>query len=118
MRIPEYHLVPSINIRTLRNFNYSAVHADGAARIAHIAKQEGVERLVHVSHLNAAPDSKSAFYRAKFEGEERVKEAFPEATIIRPSIMYGYEDKLLNNMASACTHTPHSLHTANLLALL
>ncbi|KAL1736680.1 hypothetical protein EV714DRAFT_242078 [Schizophyllum commune] len=82
-----------------KNFNYSAVHADGAARIAHIAKQEGVERLVHVSHLNAAPDSKSAFYRAKFEGEERVKEAFPEATIIRPSIMYGYEDKLLNNMA-------------------
>lgn len=72
---------------------------------------------MHVSHLNAAPDSKSAFYRAKFEGEERVKEAFPEATIIRPSIMYGYEDKLLNNMASACTHTPHSPHTANLLAL-
>ena len=104
MRVSEYHPVPSIYIRTLRNFNYSAVHADGAARIAHIAKQEGVERLVHVSHLNAAPDSKSAFYRAKFEGEERVKEAFPEATIIRPSIMYGYEDKFLQNIASVSFH--------------
>ncbi|TRM63959.1 hypothetical protein BD626DRAFT_547726 [Schizophyllum amplum] len=82
-----------------KNFSYSAVHADGAARIARIAKECGVERLVHVSHLNASPDSTSAFYRAKFEGEERVKEIFPEATIIRPSIMYGYEDKLLNNMA-------------------
>lgn len=54
---------------------------------------------MHVSHLNASPDSSSAFYRTKFEGEERVKDVFPNATIVRPAAMYGYEDKLLNNMA-------------------
>jgi uncharacterized protein YbjT (DUF2867 family) len=53
-----------------------------------------------VSHLNASHSSKSQFYRAKAEGEDRVRAAFPNATIVRPSAMYGYEDKLLNNIAS------------------
>lgn len=53
-----------------------------------------------MSHLNASPDSTSAFYRTKFEGEERVKSVFPSATVVRPGAMYGYEDRLLNNMAS------------------
>jgi NADH dehydrogenase (ubiquinone) 1 alpha subcomplex subunit 9 len=55
---------------------------------------------VHVSHLNAAKDSPSLFYRTKAEGEERVKSAFPNATIIRPSAMFGHEDNFLNNIAS------------------
>lgn len=55
--------------------------------------------MVHVSHLNASPDSTSAFYRTKAEGEEAVKEAFPTATIVKPSALFGYEDKFLNNIA-------------------
>ncbi|KAI0328869.1 NADH dehydrogenase [Cubamyces sp. BRFM 1775] len=82
-----------------KNFSYDDVHAKGAGDIAHIAAQSGVDRFVHVSHLNAAHDSPSAFYRSKAAGEERVKEAFPNATIVRPSIMFGYEDRLLNNIA-------------------
>lgn len=85
-----------------RNFQYADVHVAGAERIAKIAAEVGVGRLVHVSHLNASPDSTSVFYRAKYEGEERVKNAFPTATIVRPAAMFGYEDKLLNNMASKC----------------
>lgn len=83
-----------------RNFQYGDVHVTGAERIAKVAAEAGVERFVHVSHLNASPVSKSDFYRTKFEGEERVKDVFPNATIVRPGAMYGYEDKLLNNMAS------------------
>lgn len=55
---------------------------------------------MHVSHLNAAVDSPSEFYASKARGEELVKEAFPTASIVRPGALYGYEDKLLNNMAS------------------
>ena len=55
---------------------------------------------MHVSHLNAAPVSTSAFYKSRFEGEEKVKAAYPSATIVRPAAMYGYEDRFLNNMAS------------------
>lgn len=82
-----------------KNFDYSSVHVSGAERIASVAAKAGVPRLVHVSHLNAAHNSTSQFYRTKAEGEDRVKAAFPDATIIRPASMFGYEDKLLNNMA-------------------
>jgi len=82
-----------------KNFSYDAVHATGAQRIAHIAAEEGVARFVHVSHLNASHESPSAFYRSKARGEDLVREAFPTASIIRPGTMFGYEDKLLNNIA-------------------
>jgi NADH dehydrogenase (ubiquinone) 1 alpha subcomplex subunit 9 len=84
-----------------RNFDFKKVHVDAAELIAKVAADSGVHNLVHVSHLNAAHDSPSAFYRSKAEGEEKVREAFTGATIIRPSTMFGYEDRLLNNMASA-----------------
>ncbi|GJE88393.1 complex I NDUFA9 subunit family protein [Phanerochaete sordida] len=82
-----------------KNFKFGDVHVDGAERIAKIAAQSGVSRFVHVSHLNASPSSTSAFYKARFEGEAKVKEAYPGATIVRPAAMYGYEDRFLNNMA-------------------
>ena len=82
-----------------KNFGYSSIHVEGAERIAKVAAAEGVDRLVHISHLNASATSESKFYQTKAEGEERVKAAFPSATIVRPGTMFGYEDKLLNNMA-------------------
>lgn len=82
-----------------KNFDFKSVHVDGAERIANIAAQSGVSRLVHVSHLNASAESPSKFYQTKAEGEERVKAAFPTATIVRPGTLFGYEDKLLTNMA-------------------
>jgi len=82
-----------------KNFDFHAVHAKGAESIARIAAENGVPRLVHVSHLNASPNSTSQFYKTKYEGEQLVKEAFPTATIVRPAAMYGFEDKLLNNIA-------------------
>ncbi|KAI0771176.1 NADH dehydrogenase [Trametes elegans] len=82
-----------------KNFSYEDVHVRGAGAIASIAAQAGVDRFVHVSHLNASHESPSAFYRSKAAGEEKVKEAFPSATIVRPATMFGYEDRLLNNIA-------------------
>ena len=75
------------------------MHVQGAESIARISAQNRVSRFVHVSHLNASEDSSSAFYRTKAAGEEGVKRAFPDATIVRPGSMYGHEDKLLNSMA-------------------
>lgn len=79
------------------------MHARGAERIAKIAANTSVPRFVHLSHLNASHDSKSKFLRSKAEGEERVKGVYPNATIIRPGHLFGYEDKLLNNMACEVT---------------
>ena len=80
------------------------MHVTGAKSIAHIAQESGVSKFIHVSHLNASLDSTSEFYMAKAEGEIAVKEAFTDATIVRPAVMFGYEDRLLNNMASTSTH--------------
>ncbi|KAJ7254356.1 NADH dehydrogenase [Mycena haematopus] len=82
-----------------KNFNFQSVHVAGAEKIAAVSAQCGVPRLVHVSHLNASATSPSMFYQTKALGEERVKAAFPTATIVRPGAMYGFEDKLLNNIA-------------------
>ncbi|KAG6336061.1 hypothetical protein ID866_3034 [Astraeus odoratus] len=94
-----YNLVGLHIVRINRNFKFADVHVAGAERIAKVAAKAGVERLVHVSHLNASTASASQFYRTKADGEERVKKAFPSATIVRPAAMFGYEDKLLNNIA-------------------
>ncbi|KAJ7044009.1 NADH dehydrogenase [Mycena alexandri] len=82
-----------------KNFDYTSVQVSGAEKIAAVSASCGVPRLVHVSHLNASASSPSAFYRAKAQGEARVREVFPEATIVRPGTMFGFEDKLLNDIA-------------------
>jgi NADH dehydrogenase (ubiquinone) 1 alpha subcomplex subunit 9 len=82
-----------------RNFDFHAVNVDGAQRIARVSSAAGVPRLVHVSHLNASPDSASRFYSAKARGEEAVRSVFPQATVIKPGPMYGHEDRLLRSIA-------------------
>jgi len=82
-----------------KNFKYPEVHVEGPRRIARISALSGVSRFVHVSHLNADHNSPSKVYRHKARGEEAVKEAFPGATITRPSWMFGHEDRLLNTIA-------------------
>jgi len=83
----------------IRNYSFEEVHVKGAGRIARIASELNVPRFVHVSHLNASRESRSAFYRSKAAAEENVRQAFVDASIVRPAIMFGHEDKLLNNMA-------------------
>jgi len=79
------------------------VSARAAKLIAEVSTHANVPRLIHVSHLNAAADSPSAVYRTKYEGERAVRDAFPEATIVRPGPLFGYEDWVLNAAASEFT---------------
>ncbi|RHZ81169.1 hypothetical protein Glove_123g190 [Diversispora epigaea] len=81
------------------NFTFEQVHVEGAARIARISREDGVARFVHVSSLNADKNSKSKFYKTKAYGEEAVRAEFPDATIVRPSVMHGAEDRFLNRLA-------------------
>ncbi|KAH7103489.1 NAD(P)-binding protein [Auriculariales sp. MPI-PUGE-AT-0066] len=81
-----------------KNFDYHAVNVEAARTIANVTARAGVPRFVQVSHLNAAHDSPSAFYRTKRQGEDAVRQEFPNATIVRPATMFGWEDKLLNKL--------------------
>lgn len=58
-----------------------------------------VDHFIHVSSASAKPDARSEWSRTKFSGEEAVKEIFPWATIVRPTQLFGSEDRFLNNMA-------------------
>ena len=79
--------------------NMAAVQADGARNIARAAAAAGVRTLVHISAIGADPQSPSAYGRTKGEGEAAVRAAFPGATILRPSIVFGREDAFTNRFA-------------------
>lgn len=85
---------------------FPAVHAEGAARVAKFAKEAGAAAMVHVSAIGANRNSKSAYARTKGEGEERVLKAFPEAVILRPSIIFGPEDEFFNRFAAMARLAP------------
>lgn len=78
---------------------FDAVQAEGAGRIARIAAEEGVATFVHISAIGADADSDSAYARTKAEGEAAVLAAFPNAVILRPSIIFGTEDGFFNRFA-------------------
>ncbi len=79
--------------------NFEAIHVDAARAIAEAARGAGVGTLVHMSAIGADPDAKSKYASTKGEGERAVREAFPDAAILRPSLVFGPEDKFFNKFA-------------------
>ncbi len=79
---------------------FDAVQAEGAGRIARIAAETGVARLVQISAIGADAASPSAYARTKAAGEAAVTAAFPAAVILRPSIVFGQEDQFFNRFAT------------------
>ncbi|QCO56082.1 complex I NDUFA9 subunit family protein [Pseudorhodobacter turbinis] len=86
--------------------NFAAVQAEGAGRIARIAAEGGVERLVQISSIGADADAESEYSRTKAQGEAAVLAAFPSATILRPSVIFGTEDGFFNRFAGMSGLTP------------
>ena len=86
--------------------NFDAVQHAGAGRIARIAAEAGVARLVHVSALGAATESRSAYCRSKAAGEAAVLARFPQAVILRPSVMFGSDDGFFNRFAGMTRFGP------------
>lgn len=79
-----------------------ATHAEGAGRVARLAYAADA-RFVHVSALGASAQSKSAYARSKAEGENAVRKAHPNAVILRPSLIFGPEDRFFNRFARIAT---------------
>lgn len=79
---------------------FDAVQASGAARIARLAAEEGVASLVHLSAIGADENSPSEYQQTKAAGEKAILSAFPNAVILRPSIIFGTEDGFFNRFAA------------------
>ncbi|MDA0367972.1 MAG: complex I NDUFA9 subunit family protein [Proteobacteria bacterium] len=85
---------------------FAALHAQGARRVAHLARLGGVARLIQVSAIGAARDSASQYAQTKAEGEEAALAEFPAATVVRPSLVFGPEDQLFNRFAALAALSP------------
>jgi NADH dehydrogenase len=95
-----------INMVGILKGDFEAFHVTGAATVAQAAAEAGCSGLVHVSAIGADPDSVSDYGRSKGRGEAAVRAAFPQATIIRPSIVFGPEDNFISRFAAMGRQLP------------
>jgi NADH dehydrogenase len=86
--------------------DFTRLQTEGAGRIARFAAAAGVSRMVHVSAIGADPASPSRYGASKGAGEALVREAFPAAAILRPSLVFGAEDQFFNRFAAMAAMLP------------
>jgi uncharacterized protein YbjT (DUF2867 family) len=86
--------------------SYESVHLHGAAHVAAACAKHGVKALIHMSGIGADPSSPSRYISMRGRGEEAVRRAFPDAVILRPSVMFGPDDAFLNNLAAIARSSP------------
>jgi len=85
---------------------FSKIHAQSAEKLAQMAKEAGVKRFIHVSALGVDKAAGSQYARTKMLGETAILAAFPAATILRPSVMFGPEDNFFNQFAAMASISP------------
>lgn len=87
--------------KTFRDF-----HVDGASRVAALAREHGVARLVHMSGIGVDPKSRSSYVRSRTEGEAVVRAAFPDAVLLRPSAIFGPGSGLIKTLTTIVRKLP------------
>lgn len=85
---------------------FDSLQAELPARIGQLAKESGVQSLVHLSAIGADLNSPSRYARTKAQGEKGVMAAFPNAVILRPSLVFGAGDGFFNRFASMAVMAP------------
>ena len=85
---------------------FRAVHELGAMHVARQSTRAGVKALTHVSGIGADINSRSSYVRSRAQGELLVREAFADATILRPSVLFGPDDKFVNTLAAVTRWSP------------
>ena len=86
--------------------DFQRLHGELPGRIGAAAAAAGVRRLVQISAIGADPASPSAYARSKAAGEASLRAAFPQAVILRPSIVFGPEDHFFNRFAGMARMLP------------
>lgn len=94
----------AVNLVGVMGRDAMAINGRGAGNVAQAAAAAGVGRLVHVSAIGT--DGDATYAQSKRAGEAAVREAFPDATILRPSIVFGPEDAFINRFAGMARMMP------------
>jgi NADH dehydrogenase len=95
-----------VNLVGVLKGRFRAVHVEGARNVADAAAAAGAEALVQISAIGAEPESESLYFATKGEGEIAARAAFPGATIVRPSLLFGREDNFVNRFAGLARIAP------------
>jgi NADH dehydrogenase len=85
---------------------FKAVHVEGARALAQAASAARVSSYVHISGVGADPNSASPYIASKGHGEIAARDSFPEAVILRPSVVFGPEDDFFNRFGALACHLP------------
>lgn len=86
---------------------YATVHVAGSRAIADAATAAGAQRLVHVSGMGAdRRNSTNRYVRSKVDAEDAIIAGYENATILRPSVVFGPEDAMFNRMAQIASKAP------------
>ncbi|APG63774.1 hypothetical protein LPB140_09965 [Sphingorhabdus lutea] len=96
----------AINLVGVFGNEMAAVNGEGAANIAAIAAQQNIASLVHISAIGADIESPAKYGRSKAAGEQAVLKNYPNAAIIRPSIIFATEDNFINRFAKLISLFP------------
>lgn len=86
--------------------NFQLCHREGAKNMAKIAKKHGVKRLIHISALGVDKATDSEYATTKLAAEQEISKAFPNATIVRPSVVFGPDDNFINMFAKITKFSP------------
>lgn len=102
-----YGVVNAVSLYVERgDATFHSVHVEAARRLAARARQDEVERLVHVSGIGADAVSPSLYIRKRGEGELAVRAAFADAIVVRPAVMFGPDDAFLTSLLALLRKLP------------
>ncbi|KIC09251.1 NAD-dependent dehydratase [Leisingera sp. ANG-M1] len=89
-----------------RGESFQDVHSEAARRIARLVRENGDQRLIHISGIGASLSSPSAYVRARAEGEAAVRTACPGAVVLRPSVMFSRNGAFFGDLQKIAARLP------------
>jgi NADH dehydrogenase len=95
-----------VNTVGILHGDFERIQAEGPARVGRLSAAAGVEKLVHISAIGADAGSESRYARSKAAGESGLLAAFPNATILRPSIVFGPGDGFFSRFGQMAMMLP------------
>jgi len=85
---------------------FNQIHSQFPFMISNLCNEHDIKKLVHVSALGTKEKHDSKYMQSKFKGEKNIKENFKSSIILRPSIVFGPEDKFFNTFAALAQFSP------------
>jgi len=89
-----------------RKQKFNQVHVNFPYLLSNLCNELGIKNLIHISALGVEKISNSKYIQSKLEGEKCIKENFKSSVILRPSVVFGPEDKFFNTFASIAQFFP------------